>query len=115
MFDTSARTWLAGAGFPRNLVSSLVKAIDEVSRHTTAMNEDQLAEFGYREYEKLTHLYGPSLRERLQKAGQMIHELDTKQPGLKNFLRSKGIGDSALVVAQIIGQAERWHARRKGR
>jgi hypothetical protein len=45
----------------------------------------------------------------------MIDVLDQKQPGLKNLLRSKGIGDSALVVAQILGQSERWHARRKGR
>jgi hypothetical protein len=38
-----------------------------------------------------------------------------RRRGLKNLLKSKGIGDSSLVVAQILGQSERWHARRKGR
>ena len=44
----------------------------------------------------------------------MIHELDAKQPGLKRLLQTRGIGDSALVVSQLIHQAERWEIR-KGR
>jgi hypothetical protein len=33
---------------------------------------------------------------------------------IKNLLRSKGIGDSTLVVSQLIQQAERWHVRGGG-
>jgi hypothetical protein len=33
----------------------------------------------------------------------MIHELDLKQPGLKNLLRSKGIGDNALIASMLMG------------
>ena len=64
---------------------------------------------------KLDRVYGEGLEEKLQSAAVMIHALDQKTPGLKKLLKSKGIGDSPLVVAQIIGQSERWHARRKGR
>jgi hypothetical protein len=42
----------------------------------------------------------------------MIHDLDLKQPGLKNLLRSKGIGDNALVASMLIGHAAIYHARR---
>ena len=55
------------------------------------------------------------LDEKLRAAAAMIDALDKTQPGLKQLLQSKGIGDNALVVAQIIGQSECWHAHRKGR
>lgn len=42
------------------------------------------------------HIYGATLEEELQAAAERIHELNLKQPGLKNLLRSKGIGDNRL-------------------
>jgi hypothetical protein len=45
----------------------------------------------------------------------MVVALDKKQPGLKNLLRSRGLGDNAMVASMLIQQSERWHARRKGR
>ncbi len=116
-FDTTARTWLSGAEFPRELGNSLITNIERVAQVTKAMTPDQLDSYGYSEYAKLERAYGgeDKLQEKLRAAAVMIHELDKKQLGLKNLLRSKGIGDNALVVAQIIGQSERWHARRKGR
>ena len=52
--------------------------------------------------------------EKLQSAAVMIHDLDLKQPGLKNLLKSRGIGDNALIVSMLIGHAAIYHAR-KGR
>ena len=116
-FDTSARTWLAGAEFTRDGGSAFVDMIAKVARQTQHLNADELESYGYSEFAKLERAYGgeDKLQEKLQAAAVMIHELDKKTPGLKNLLKSKGIGDTALVVAQIIGQSERWHARRKGR
>jgi predicted phage tail protein len=93
----------------------LVSAVEKMAQHTKAMTPEQLESYGLVEYEKLQKVYGEGLEEKLQSAAVMIHALDQKMPGLKNLLRAKGIGDNALVVAQIIGQAERWQARRKGR
>jgi hypothetical protein len=113
-FDQSARTWLSGAEFPRELGNSLITAIERVAQHTKHMDENQLEQYGVDEFAKLERAYGgeDKLQEKLRAAAVMIDALDKKQPGLKNLLRSKGIGDSALVVAQILGQSERWHARR---
>ena len=47
--------------------------------------------------------------------GELVAVLDAKTPGLKNFLRSHGIGDSAVVASLLIQQSERYQARRKGR
>jgi hypothetical protein len=44
----------------------------------------------------------------------MIHDLDLKQPGLKNLLKSRGLGDNALIASTLIGHAAIYHAR-KGR
>ena len=109
--------WLSGAEFPRELGNSLITNIERVAQQTKAMTPDQLESYGMVEYKKLQRAYGgeDKLQEKLRAAAVMIDALDKKQPGLKNLLRSKGIGDNALVVAQIIGQSERCHAQRKGR
>ena len=44
----------------------------------------------------------------------MVHELDTQHPGLKNLLKSRGIGDNAMVANMLIAHAQIYHAR-KGR
>jgi len=46
-------------------------------------------------------------------AGRMVEVLEAKQPGLKNLLRSKGVGDNALVASLLIRQSERYWARRR--
>jgi len=53
-----------------------------------------------------------ALEERLQAAGRMVHELDLKTPGLKNLLKSRGIGDSAMVANMLIAHAQIYHARK---
>jgi hypothetical protein len=108
-FDQTARTWLSGAEFPRELGNSLIVSIERTAQATKHMDANQLEQYGSDEFEKLTRAYGgeDKLQEKLRAAAVMIDALDKKQPGLKNLLRSKGIGDSALVVAQIIGQSDR--------
>ena len=113
-FDTTARTWMSGAGMPRELGDSLVTQISRVTQQTQRMSPDQLESYGYAEFAKLEKAFGPTLEEKLHSAALMIHDLDLKQPGLKNLLRSKGIGDNALVASMLIQHASIYHAR-KGR
>ena len=110
-FDASARTWLSTAGMPREFGNSLVSAITRVAQHTKAMTPDQLETYGVNEFQKLQRAHGPRLEERLHAAARMIHALDLKQRGLKNLLKSKGIGDSAMVVNMLIQHAQIYHAR----
>ena len=112
-FDTSARTWLSQAEFPRDLGNSLITTISKVAQQTKAMMPDQLESYGMVEYEKLQQVYGDKLEEKLNAAGRMVVALDAKTPGLKNLLKSRGIGDSSLVASILIGQAERYWARRR--
>jgi hypothetical protein len=53
------------------------------------------------------------LEEKLRAAGRMDVAIDQKTPGLKNFLKSKGLGDNAMVASLLIQQAERYWARRR--
>jgi hypothetical protein len=101
--------------FPADLGNSLVTEIERTVQQTKNLTENELEDYGNREYEKLQKAHGDKLDERLQQAGRMIEALEKTKPGLKNLLRSKGIGDSTLVANMLIGQSERWHARRKGR
>jgi len=112
-FDTTARTWLSEARFPRDVGNSLVTAIAKTAQHTKDMTPDQLETYGTAEFAKLQKAHGAALEERLQAAGRMVEALDKKTPGLKNLLKSKGLGDNALIASMLIQQAERWHARRE--
>ena len=79
------------------------------------MTPEQLDSYGMVEYEKLQRAYGDQLEKKLTAAGHMVEALENKQPGLKNLLCSKGLGDNALIASMLIGQAERYWIRRKGR
>jgi hypothetical protein len=114
-FDTSARTWLSQAEFPRDLGNSLITTISKAAQQTKAMTPEQLESYALVEYAKLEQVYGAELEAKLNAAGHMVVALDKKQPGLKNLLRSRGLGDNAMVASMLIQQSERWHARRKGR
>jgi hypothetical protein len=111
-FDSSARTWLSGAGFPRDVGNSPVNAIAKTAQLTKDMNADQLDQYGADEFVKLEHAHGLALDDKLRAAGQMVEALDKKTPGLKSLLKSKGLGENALIASMLIQQAERWHARR---
>jgi len=110
-FDQSARTWLSGAEFPRELGNSLVSTIERVAQQTKHMNAAELENYGLVEYEKLQKVYGEALEDKLRAAGRMVEALETKTPGLKNIL--KRVGDNALVASMLIGQSERYWARRR--
>jgi hypothetical protein len=111
-FDTTARTWLSEAQFPREVGNSLVNAIGKVAQQTQRMTPDQLESYGFSEFAKLEKVHGDKLDERLRQAGLMVHDLDLKTPGLKNLLKSKGIGDNAMVANMLIAHAQIYHARR---
>jgi hypothetical protein len=111
-FDQSARTWVSVAGFPRDVGNNLVSAIAKVAQQTQHMTPAELEQYGADEFVKLERAHGHALEERLQAAGRMVHDLDLKTPGLKNFLKSCGLGDNALIANMLIAHAAIYHARR---
>ena len=52
------------------------------------------------------------MEDRLHQVALMVHDLEQKRPGLKQLLKTGGIGDNALVVAQLIQAARLYHARK---
>ena len=114
-FDQSARAWLSGAEFSRDSGNSLITQIERTVRATKGMTPEQLDSYVLLKNAKLERAYGDTLDAKLEAARQMVQALEKTTPGLNSLLKSKGIGDNALVVAQLIGQSECWHARRKGR
>lgn len=101
-------------GLPVNLGNSLVNQITKVLQTTRGVTESQIEQRGYDEFDKLKKVHGDKLDERLLQAGLMVEDLEKKQPGLKNLLKSKGLGDDSLIANLLIGHAAIYHAR-KGR
>ena len=112
-FDSSAITWLSGAEFPCEHGISLVNAIEKTVHHLHKMTPALLDEYGYAEFANLAKDYGSELGSTSRLAGHMVETLGKTKPGLKNLLRSKVIGDNALVASLLIGQSERYWARRR--
>ena len=114
-FDNLARGWLVDAEFPASIGNGLIDTISKVAQQTKAMTPDQLESYGQAQYRLLERVYGAELEDKLNAAGRMVVALGKKTPGLKNLLRSKGLGDNAEVASLLIQQAERYWLRRKGR
>ncbi len=114
-FDTCARSWLAGAEFPASVGNSLISAITKTAQATKHMSAEALESYGLLQYARLERVYGAELQDKLSAAGRLVEMLETKQPGLKDLLRSKGLGDNAEIASLLIQQAERYWMRRTGR
>lgn len=110
-FDAAARTWLSESGLPRELGNSLVNIVDRVSKDTASMDEAAREQYGYQQYEILQKTFGDTLDIKLERARQMVQELEKRQPGLNALLRS-GIGDDARVASMLIQHADIYFARK---
>jgi hypothetical protein len=64
------------------------------------------------EWAKLESVFGTALESKLTRAGLMVFELEKTRPGLRAFLKTAGVGDSAMVASILIQQSERYWARR---
>lgn len=114
-FENNARGWMADAGLTREHGNSVVTIISKMLQHTHAMTAEQRETYKEQENEKLRALFGgqDKLNKALEPAKRMIHEVEQKRPGLKEFVCAHG--DNALFVAQLIQAARIYHARRNGR
>ena len=79
---------------------------------THKMTPAELDSYGEVECAKLEKVIGRELDAKLRSAGLMVEDLEKQRPGLKHLLKRRGIGDNALVVAQLIQHSERYHARK---
>ena len=71
-FDTSVRTWLSGAEFPRDSGNSLITQIERTVRATKGMTPEQLDSYVLLENAKLERAYGDTLDAKQEAARQMV-------------------------------------------
>jgi hypothetical protein len=111
IFDAKARGWLTEMGFSRENGNAVINFISKLAQQK--MTPAQVEAHTITENAKLANLYKGTWDEQFEPASRMIHEVEAKLPGLKNFLRANGVGDTATIVNMLIRQAERYHARKK--
>jgi hypothetical protein len=114
-FDANVKAWMGpeGAGPTVEAGNSFVTTLARAIQHTHGMTPEPRETYKDQENAKLHHLFGAQdkLQEMLQPAGVMIHELDQRRPGLKEFVRAHG--DNALFVAQLVQATRVSHRERK--
>lgn len=111
-FETTARGYLVDAGFSRENGQALINAIDRTARVTKGMSPDQLEAYRVNELSKMQRIHGEKLDERLQAADDMLDIVERSRPGVKQLLRSHGVGTNALIWSLLIDHAQIFHARR---
>lgn len=110
--STITRTWLSEAGFSRDLGNTVFRIARETATKLQRMTDAEHAEWSKTQNDRLRRVYGDSLDAKLAQAGQMVHLIELKHPGLKQLLRQ--IGDSSILASLLIQQSDRYFARRKG-
>jgi hypothetical protein len=60
----------------------------------------------------MQRVHGEKLTERLEAYDDMIAEIERQHPGVTEFLRSRGIGCTAMIVNLLVQHAAVYHARR---
>lgn len=109
--DMKFRTWLADARFPKNIGSALAAEASRVLKQHAAMSEGEKELFKRTEAFQLKKLWGDKFEERRALGLKLLTELDQKQPGVLDFIDTSGLGNSALIISLVHGQAERLLAR----
>ncbi|MBI3043235.1 MAG: hypothetical protein HYY78_10475 [Betaproteobacteria bacterium] len=104
--DRTARAWLFDAGFDRARGSSMLKEVDRVAQRLASMSESERKSFSQAERGKLARIWGRDTESKLALGRQLVRELDKKTPGLLAMLDETGAGDSSVVVAMLVAQAE---------
>jgi hypothetical protein len=109
--DMQIRTWLSTAKFPKDIGSSLAAEASKVLKAQAGMNETEKELFKRTEAVKLRNLWGDKYEERRALGLKLLTELDQKHPGVLDYVDTSGLGNSALFISLIHGQAERLLAR----
>lgn len=111
-FDQTVRGWLTELRLPREHGQAIINIVSKLAQQK--MTPEQVEVYRDAETTRLREVLGDTYDERMELARQMIHEVDSRKPGLKAFLLRNGVGDTAGLVAMLVNHAPIYHAR-KGR
>jgi hypothetical protein len=109
--DMQIRTWLSTAKFPKDIGSSLAAEASKVLKAHAGMDETARELFKRTEAVKLRNLWGDKYEDRRALSLKLLTELDRKHPGVLDYVDTSGLGNSALFISLVHGQAERLLAR----
>lgn len=107
--DLLGRNWLMSAGFSAGNGSAIVSEIDRVGNAYSAMSEVDRAIWRSQQEQiarQILEEFGQSADERIKLAKLLVHEIDARYPGLKEFLEETGAGSSAMLIVKFVEQAE---------
>lgn len=112
-FDKAARTWLSEGRFTKEIGKYLGEEIDRIATAHHARSDIEKKEWMRHEEQTLRSLYGRDYDRKLELAERLVNELEAKRPGLKELLKVTGASHSAMIVAQLMEQAQRLYDRQQ--
>jgi len=114
-WEQQRRGNLSDAGCSREVGNAVIQAVSRAADTISRMTPEQILSYRITENDKLAALFPDeaTLDRKLTAAGEMVKELETRNPGLQALLRGP-VGDTAAVALLLIQIAERYWMR-KGR
>lgn len=107
--DILARNWLMSGGLSAGdgsmLAAEIVRVgtayekMSDVDRTIWQSQQEQLAR-------KILSEFGQDANKRIELAKKLVHEIEDRHPGLREFLDVTGAGSSATLIVKLAEQAE---------
>lgn len=107
--DILARNWLMAGGLSAGNGSAIAEEIARVGTAYEAMSEIDRTIWRQQQEQiarKILSEFGQDANKRIALAKQLVHEIDERYPGLKQFLDATGAGSSAMLIVKLAEQAE---------
>jgi len=99
--DGQLRTWLAGAGVPRELGSTLLQAIDKAPDNLPEMDPGARQLYQRESEAALQRLWRNRYPQQMANAQRGVQAIESANPGFAQFIEETGLGDVVEVIVRL--------------
>jgi hypothetical protein len=99
--DGAIRGWLTEAQLPKGAGNFIINEANELAPKLQAMTDAERGIFQASERVKLQAIWKGDFSKNLKAARQLVQQIESKKPGLIDFLERSGLGDSSSMILQL--------------
>jgi hypothetical protein len=99
--DTAIREWMVQAGLSKGVGTFIAQEANILVPQLMEMDDGQRQLFQQQERVKLQTIWKDDFHRNLKAARQLVQQIESRKPGLIDFLERSGLGDSSSMILQL--------------
>jgi hypothetical protein len=99
--DTAIREWMVEAGLSKGVGTFIAQEANILVPQLMEMDDGQRQLFQASERTKLEQVWKGDFHKNLKAARDLVKKIESKKPGLIDFLERSGLGDSSSMILQL--------------